>query len=74
MLLLAVVSAISQPYFTVQSISAKDLPDEEEVRITAIVIADERDDHLIESALASVITSKPVTAVRWVAEDVSGVD
>ena len=69
-----VVSAISQPYFTVQSISAKDLPDEEEVRITAIVIADERDDHLIESALASVITSKPVTAVRWVAEDVSGVD
>ena len=72
-----VVGAITQPHFTIQSISAVDLASDlghGEVRITAIVIADERDDHAIESALANVITAKPVTAVRWSAEDLSGID
>ncbi|NIH95952.1 putative Mg2+ transporter-C (MgtC) family protein [Mycolicibacterium fluoranthenivorans] len=72
-----VVGAITQPHFTIQSISAVDVDSETgggEVRITAIVVAEERDDHAIESALANVITARPVTAVRWSAEDLSGVD
>jgi putative Mg2+ transporter-C (MgtC) family protein len=72
-----VVGAISQPRFTIQSISAVDIASGEgegEVRITAIVLSEERDDHAIEKALANVITAKPVTAVRWSAEDLTGVD
>ncbi|SCX20735.1 putative Mg2+ transporter-C (MgtC) family protein [Mycolicibacterium fluoranthenivorans] len=72
-----VVGAITQPHFTIQSISAVDVDSDVgggEVRITAIVVAEERDDHAIETALANVITARPVTAVRWSAEDLSGVD
>lgn len=72
-----VVGAVSRPHFTIQSISAVDVPSdvgEGDVRITATVVADERDDHAIEAALANVITAKPVTAVRWSAEDLSGID
>ncbi|WP_059021883.1 MgtC/SapB family protein [Mycobacterium sp. M26] len=72
-----VVGAITQPHFTIQSISAVDIDSEKpggEVRITAIVVAEERDDAAIEAALANVIAAKPVTAVRWSAEDLSGVD
>jgi putative Mg2+ transporter-C (MgtC) family protein len=72
-----VLAAVTQPKFTIQSISAVDLDSDDgegEVKITAIVVAEERDDHAIETALASVITAKPVTAVRWSAEDLSGVD
>ena len=72
-----VLGAISQPNFTIQSISAVDINSGEgegEVRITAIVLADERDDHAIEAALANVIAAKPVTAVRWSAEDLSAAD
>lgn len=72
-----VVGAITQPHFTIQSISAVDIDSEKaggEVRITAIVVAEERDDAVIEAALANVIAAKPVTAVRWSAEDLSGVD
>ena len=72
-----VTSAVMQPHFTVQSISAVDIDSDEgqgEVRITAIVLSDERDDAGIEEALANVIAAKPVTAVRWSAVDLSGVD
>ena len=71
------VGAASRPHFTIQSISAVDVPSdvgEGDVRITATVVADERDDHAIEAALANVITAKPVTAVRCSAEDLSGID
>lgn len=72
-----VVGAITKPQFTIQSISAVDSrPDggDAEVRIVATVVADERDDHAIEAALANVIAAPPVTAVRWSAEDLSGID
>jgi putative Mg2+ transporter-C (MgtC) family protein len=69
-----IFDAISHPNLTVQSISAVDLPDDEGVRITATVIADERDDHRIEAALADVIKAPAVTAVRWNADDMSPVD
>ncbi|WP_061006287.1 MgtC/SapB family protein [Mycolicibacterium mucogenicum] len=69
-----IFDAISHPNLTVRSISAVDLPDDEGVRITATVIADERDDHRIEAALADVIKAPAVTAVRWSADDMSPVD
>lgn len=72
-----VVEAISRPHFTIQSIAAIDVASESghaEVQITATVVAEERDDHAIEEALGSVITARPVTAVRWSAEDLSGID
>ncbi|MCB9442443.1 MAG: MgtC/SapB family protein [Mycolicibacterium sp.] len=64
-----VFDAISRPNFTVQSIAAVDLPGEQGVRIAATVIADERDDHWVEAALADVIKAPEVTAVRWSADD-----
>ncbi len=69
-----IFDAISHPNLTVRSIAAVDLPDDEGVRITATVIADERDDHRIEAALADVIKAPAVTAVRWSADDMSPVD
>lgn len=39
------------------------------VRISATVIADERDDHEIEAALADVLKAPEVTAVRWTADE-----
>lgn len=69
-----VVDAITRPEFAIRSISAEDLVAENEVRVVAVVVAEDRNDHAIEEALANVITSPPVTAVRWTAEDMSGVD
>ncbi|BBY25122.1 MgtC/SapB family protein [Mycobacterium stomatepiae] len=69
-----VFDAISRPNLTVQSITAIDLPDDQGVRIAATVIADERDDHRIEAALADVIKAPEVTAVRWIAEEMSLAD
>lgn len=69
-----IFAAISHPNHTVRSISAVDLPDDEGARITATVIADERDDHRIEAALADAIKAPAVTAVRWTADDMSSVD
>jgi putative Mg2+ transporter-C (MgtC) family protein len=59
---------------TVQSIAAVDLPENEGVRITATVIADERDDHHIEAAIAEVIKAPEVTAVRWTVDDMALTD
>lgn len=69
-----VFDAISQPNLTVQSIAAVDLPENEGVRITATVIADERDDHHIEAAIAEVIKAPEVTAVRWTVDDMALTD
>lgn len=69
-----VFDAISRPNLTVQSIAATDLPDDQGVRIAATVIADERDDHQIEAALADVIKAPEVTSVRWTAEEMSLAD
>ncbi|MDR3660889.1 MAG: MgtC/SapB family protein [Mycobacterium sp.] len=69
-----VFDAVSRPDLTVQSIAAVDLPEDEGVRITATVIADERNDHRIEAALADVIKAPEVTAVRWSAEHVDDAD
>ncbi|MBN9634230.1 MgtC/SapB family protein [Mycolicibacterium aubagnense] len=69
-----VFDAISHPNLTVRSITAIDLPDGEGVRIAATVIADERDDHRIEAALADVIKAPEVTGVRWSADEMSPVD
>lgn len=64
-----VFDAVSGPDLTLQSIAAVDLPDDQGVRITATVIADERDDRRVERALAEVIKAPDVTAVRWTADD-----
>lgn len=64
-----VVAAVSRPNLTVQSIAAVDLPDDGGVRISATVIADERDDHDIEAALADVLKAPEVTAVRWTVDE-----
>lgn len=69
-----VFSAVSRPHLTVQSIAAVDLPDNGGVQITAIAIADERNDSRIEAALADVVTAPDVTAVRWSAQDVVAAD
>jgi putative Mg2+ transporter-C (MgtC) family protein len=69
-----VFDAISHPSLTVRSITAIDLPDDQGVRIAATVIADERDDHRIEAALADVIKAPEVTSVRWSADDMSTAD
>ena len=64
-----VFDAVSRPHLTVQSITAVDLPDDGGVRISATVIADERDDHDIEAALADVLKAPEVTAVRWTVDE-----
>lgn len=69
-----VMDAIARPDFTIRSIAAEDLVADNEVRIVAMDVAAERNDRAVESALAAVITAAPVTAVRWSAEDLSGVD
>jgi putative Mg2+ transporter-C (MgtC) family protein len=69
-----VFDAIHRPDLTVQSIAAVDLPDDQGVRITATVIADERDDRRIEAALADVLKAAEVTSVRWTADDMDDFD
>ncbi|MEZ0051865.1 putative Mg2+ transporter-C (MgtC) family protein [Mycobacterium sp. MAA66] len=69
-----VFDAIHRPDLTVQSIAAVDLPDDQGVRITATVIADERDDRRIEAALADVLKAPEVTSVRWTADDMDDFD
>lgn len=69
-----VMEAITRSEFTIRSVSAEDLLADNEVRIVAMVVAADRNDRAVESALAAVITAPPVTAVRWTAEDLSGVD
>lgn len=69
-----VMEAINRPEFTIRSVAAEDLVADNEVRIVAMVVAADRNDRAVESALAAVITAAPVTAVRWSAEDLSGVD
>lgn len=65
-----VFEAVSRPNLTVQSINAVDLADGEGVRISATVIADERDDHEIEAALADVLKAPEVTAIQWTADEI----
>lgn len=57
----------------------RDRPDERDgqdgaVLITASVHSDERDDRAIEEALAAVVRTEAVLAVRWTAEDTAPVD
>lgn len=62
-----VFAAVARPHLTVQSIAAVDLPEDEGggVRISTTAVADERDDRLVEAALADVVTAPAVTSVRW---------
>jgi putative Mg2+ transporter-C (MgtC) family protein len=68
-----VFDAVQRPGFTVRSIAATDEPDSA-VLITAVVHSPERDDRAIEQALAAVVLADAVTAVRWTAAEVTGVD
>ncbi|MFF2050889.1 MgtC/SapB family protein [Leifsonia sp. NPDC058194] len=68
-----VFDAVHRPAFTVRSITATDEPDGA-VLITAAVHSDERDDRAIEEALAAVVRTEAVTAVRWTAADTAPVD
>lgn len=68
-----VFDAVHRPGFTVRSITATDEPDGA-VLITAAVHSDERDDRAIEDALAAVVRTEAVTAVRWTAADTAPVD
>lgn len=69
-----VLEAITGPDLTIRSISAEDLVEENEVRLVAVVVSEDRNDRAIEHALADVVTASAVTTVRWTAEDLSGVD
>ncbi|NMO01026.1 MgtC/SapB family protein [Gordonia sp. TBRC 11910] len=69
-----VFDALSRPDLTVQSIAARDLPDDEGVRITVTALTDERDDREIEAAIADVIVAPAITEVRWSVADLSGID
>ena len=68
-----VFDAVHRPGFTVRSITATDEPDGA-VLITAAVHSDVRDDRAIEDALAAVVRTEAVTAVRWTAADAAPVD
>jgi len=68
-----VFDAVHRPDLTVRSIAATDLPDEIVV-ITGSVHSLERDDHQIELAIADVIRTPEVLAVRWTAEEITPVD
>lgn len=68
-----VFDAVHRPGFTVRSITATDEPDGA-VLITAAVHSGERDDRAIEEALAAVVRTEAVTAVRWTAADTPPVD
>lgn len=68
-----VFDAVHQPEFTVRSITATDEPDDA-VLITAAVHSHERDDRAIEEALATVVRTEAVTAVRWSAVETAPVD
>lgn len=68
-----VFDAVHRPGFTVRSITATDEPDGA-VLITAAVHSGERDDRAIEDALAAVVRTEAVTAVRWTAADTAPVD
>ncbi|AGW40537.1 Mg++ transport, ATPase protein [Leifsonia xyli subsp. cynodontis DSM 46306] len=68
-----VFEAVHRPGFVVRSITAADEPDGA-VLITAAVHSDERDDHKIEEALAAVVVSEAVTAVRWSASETAMAD
>ncbi|OJX72763.1 MULTISPECIES: MgtC/SapB family protein [unclassified Leifsonia] len=68
-----VFDAVHRPGFTVRSITATDEPDGA-VLITAAVHSGERDDRAIEEALAAVVRTEAVTAVRWTAADTALVD
>ncbi|WP_051701689.1 MgtC/SapB family protein [Mycetocola saprophilus] len=69
-----VFDAVHRPEFTVLSIDALDLPDDKGVRITAMIRSDERNDREIEEAIAEVIRTPAVTAVRWSAEEMAETD
>ncbi|MGE2835542.1 MgtC/SapB family protein [Mycobacterium sp. SMC-4] len=69
-----VMDAIIGPEFTIRSVATEDLVSTDEIRIVAMVVTADRNDRAVESALAAVVTAPPVSAVRWTAEDLSGVD
>ena len=68
-----VVTALHHPEFTVHSLAASDVSPGV-VEFTATVVAHERNDAALESAIADVVPIPAVTSVRWSARELGGED
>lgn len=68
-----VVAALQQLEFTVTSLDARDVANDE-VELTAKLIAVERNDAALESAIAGVVPVPEVSSVHWTAVELHGED
>ncbi|KAM9865851.1 Protein MgtC [Leucobacter aridicollis] len=68
-----VVAALQHPEFTVHSLEANDVSPGE-VELTARLVARERNDAALETAIADVVPVPEVTSVRWRASELRGED
>ncbi len=68
-----VVAALQHPEFTVHALEANDVSPGE-VELTARLVARERNDAALETAIADIVPVPEVTSVRWRARELRGED